>query len=105
MNKAWIICYDIADPKRLARVHRYLRGKATQLQYSVYWLEGSKEQHRACMDPLTKMIKPAQDDLRSYPIPAHGLKLKLGKAPFPEGIVWHGDPFVPHNMEQPHDNT
>lgn len=30
-----LVCYDIRDPKRLLRVHRFLRSQGFPLQYSV----------------------------------------------------------------------
>jgi hypothetical protein len=34
---AWLVCYDIAEPRRLARVGRAAREFAVPLQYSVLW--------------------------------------------------------------------
>ena len=34
---AWLVCYDIAEPRRLARVWRAVREFGVPLQYSVFW--------------------------------------------------------------------
>src|SRR5437870_5051974 len=36
MRTCYIVAYDIADPKRLQRVHRTMRGYGDPLQYSVF---------------------------------------------------------------------
>ncbi len=35
--REFIISYDIADPKRLSRIHRMLKRLAMPLQYSVFY--------------------------------------------------------------------
>ena len=39
--RGWLITYDITDPKRLVRLHRFLVRRATPVQYSVFHFEGS----------------------------------------------------------------
>ena len=36
MRKAWLICYDIADPKRWRKVYRTMRGYGDHVQLSVF---------------------------------------------------------------------
>ena len=42
--RAWLITYDITDPRRLVRLHRFLVRQATPVQYSVFHFEGSAAQ-------------------------------------------------------------
>jgi len=88
----FVICYDICEPKRLARVFRLLRKCAMPLQYSVFLFTGDERQLKRIMDALVRLIDPQQDDLRAYPLPKRGFKARLGKAALPEGIQWSGLP-------------
>ncbi len=36
MRTCYIVAYDMADPERLQRVHRTMRGYGDPLQYSVF---------------------------------------------------------------------
>ena len=35
----YVISYDIGNPNRLLRVHRFLKGFALPIQYSVFYFE------------------------------------------------------------------
>lgn len=82
----YLICYDIAHPRRLGRVFRYLKKRALPLQYSVFLFSGDDRQLERCLEAAVKLIDPAEDDLRAYPLPKRGFKERLGKAALPEGI-------------------
>ena len=84
----FIVCYDITDAKRLGRVHRALCKEAVPLQYSVFLFDGDDRQLKNLMQALATMIDTRKDDVRAYPIPARGLKARLGKPALPEGILW-----------------
>ncbi len=81
-----IICYDICSPKRLVRLHRFLKTRAVPLQYSVFLFTGSERRLTQCLEEAALLIDPSKDDLRAYPLPARGLKARLGKPILPEGI-------------------
>lgn len=87
-----LICYDIADPKRLGRLFRYLKKCAMPLQYSVFLFTGDDRQLARCLEKAVRLIDEKQDDLRAYPLPKRGFKARLGKAALPEGIQWSGLP-------------
>ena len=36
MRKTYLVCYDICDDRRLAKVHKIMRGFGDHLQYSVF---------------------------------------------------------------------
>jgi CRISPR-associated protein Cas2 len=61
---AFVIGYDISEPRRLLRVHREMCKHAT----------------------------PLEDDVRCYPLPARGFQGRIGVASLPAGIVWTGLP-------------
>ncbi|MCX8086381.1 MAG: CRISPR-associated endonuclease Cas2 [Rhodocyclaceae bacterium] len=88
----YVICYDIAHPKRLSRVFRYLKKRAFPLQYSVFLFVGDERQLERLLEGLQPLIDGKEDDLRAYPLPRRGLKARLGRACLPEGIQWSGLP-------------
>ncbi|WP_096911469.1 MULTISPECIES: CRISPR-associated endonuclease Cas2 [Acinetobacter] len=61
----WICCYDIRDPKRLAKVHQILSMLGIALNYSVFYLYLNLVQFEKLCLRLKKIIK-AEDDLRLY---------------------------------------
>lgn len=83
----YIICYDIAHPRRLGRIHRALKKLATPVQYSVFLFTGSEEQLQRCLTQLQHLMDPHQDDIRAYPLPQRGLRLVLGPSVLPEGVL------------------
>lgn len=88
----FIVCYDIGDPKRLGRLHRFLKQRAVPLQYSVFLFSGDDRQLDRLLDKAAAYIDPKVDDLRAYPLPVRGFKARLGKPALPEGVQWSGLP-------------
>ena len=90
----FVICYDISDPKRLCQVYRFLKQHAVALQYSVFLFTGDYRELDRIFAVVERYIDPNADDLRVYPLPARGLKVRLGKPALPEGIQFGGLPFA-----------
>ena len=95
----YIICYDIANPRRLGRIHRALKKQALAVQYSVFLFRGTDAQLQRCLDQLEALIDERYDDIRAYPLPQRGLRLVLGASVLPDGIIlgslpadWKGTP-------------
>ncbi|MDP2811895.1 MAG: CRISPR-associated endonuclease Cas2 [Rhodocyclaceae bacterium] len=88
----YVICYDISNPKRLGRLHRFLKKRAVPLQYSVFLFSGDDRKLDRCLAGAEKLIDGKEDDLRAYPLPARGFKARLGRPALPEGIQWSGLP-------------
>jgi CRISPR-associated protein Cas2 len=88
----YIICYDIANPERLNRLHRHLLKHAIPIQYSVFLFSGDDRKLQACLDIAASMIDIREDDLRAYPLPKRGLRVRLGRPTLPEGILWSSLP-------------
>ena len=84
----WLLAYDIADHKRLLSVHRRMKRHAMPLEYSVFWLEGSDHDRHACLGDVLPLLNRDEDDLRFYAMPSRGLRMRMGVAALPEGIVW-----------------
>lgn len=83
----WLVCYDIADRRRLARVHRWLVRHAVPVQYSVFIATGTAAEIDALVQGIARRIDPRRDDVRLYPLergrPAH----VLGQPLLAAGIV------------------
>lgn len=83
----WLVAYDIADSRRLGRVHRYLKRHAIPVQYSVFVFHGSQLALEAVLDGIAELIAPKADDVRAYHLPNHCEVAMLGKQDLPEGVV------------------
>lgn len=81
-----LVCYDIADPRRLARLHRFLKKRALAIQYSVFLLHADRRAADALMHEAAQLIDEDADDLRCYRLPRRGLAVRLGRAVLPQGI-------------------
>lgn len=86
-RRTYVIAYDIADPRRLARVHRFLKQFAFPVQYSVFLGTFTDTALNAILEGLATIIHPRQDDVRAYPLPAAPRIESLGRPVLPEGVV------------------
>lgn len=82
-----LVCYDIADPRRLGRVYRLLTSCATPIQYSVFVLSEMPAKLPVLIKDLEEIIDSREDDIRIYSLPWHLRIEKFGRARFPEGIT------------------
>ncbi len=85
-----IVAYDIANPKRLGRVHRYLKKQAVPLQYSVFLVELDQARREKLLRGLRELIDTRQDDVRIYPLPDQPEWIALGKPLWDEGMMVTG---------------
>jgi CRISPR-associated protein Cas2 len=81
-----IISYDIADPKRLARIHRYLKKKAEPIQYSVFLFQGTHQQLRIIYEDIADLIDENEDDVRFYTLPQKQQIVTMGRQGLGNGI-------------------
>lgn len=88
----WIVTYDIADPRRGVRVHRYMKSQGVPLQYSVFIVEASAARMRQVMLALEDLIDPGSDDVRAYRWADHAESHQLGADLLPEGVLISGQP-------------
>lgn len=91
--KAWLVAYDIHDPSRLRRVHRFMLNWGAPLQYSVFAVEARAKDLTRLKAGLFKRINPEEDDLRIYAIPNRGGGW-AGMAIHMDGIVLTGSPLA-----------
>lgn len=85
---ACLIAYDIADPKRLRRVHALLKGRALPLQYSVFLGRFTGKELDDLEQELRRRIHPKQDDVRIYALPGLTQPVSIGRPVLPAGVSW-----------------
>ena len=90
-NGLYLIAYDIANPKRLSRVHRTLKKQGLPVQYSVFTVVIKRKALLRLMDAINRLIQPAEDDVRCYRLPENTDIETLGRQFFPEGVLLFTD--------------
>ncbi len=83
----YLVCYDIADPKRLSKIHRSIVKHALFIQLSVYYLEGNQDDLNDLLDDLQQLMDERNDDIRAYQIGPLSEALQIGCRWLPEGIL------------------
>lgn len=83
----WLVTYDIADPKRLGRLFRYLKKQGVPVQYSVFLVDASAAKMASLVMAMAQLIDAQEDDVRAYRLPAKRWQVTLGASILPEGIL------------------
>lgn len=83
----YVIAYDIANPKRLSRIHRFLKKQGLPMQYSVFTLVIKHKPLLRLLDGITKLINKREDDVRCYRLPKDSKAITLGKQIFPADVM------------------
>lgn len=83
---AWLVAYDICEPRRLRRVHRLLRKEGVAAQYSAFMVEGNDDQILHLLARLRTMIDKCADDIRVYHLPQRCTVWSLGTQQWPQGM-------------------
>lgn len=83
----WLVTYDIADPRRLARLFKFLKKQGIPMQYSVFLVEASAAKMGNLIVQIAKMVDKDADDVRAYRLPERTWKVTLGASILPEGIM------------------
>lgn len=78
MRARYLVCYDIADPARLGRVLRLMKGEGVHLQYSVFLCSLTWPELASLKEALAARINPRADDVRIYPVPSGDVVLAMG---------------------------
>ena len=86
-NGLYLIAYDIANPRRLSRVHRTLKKQGLPVQYSVFTVVMKRKALLRLLDCLNALIKTAEDDIRCYRLPERAEIKTLGQQYFPEDVM------------------
>ncbi|MBU1664740.1 MAG: CRISPR-associated endonuclease Cas2 [Gammaproteobacteria bacterium] len=85
-SRTWLIAYDMTCPKRLGRVHRYLKTVAVPVQYSLFAAEETAQGIQRIRDALAQEINPKADDVRIYLLPMNLELHRYGRCALPEGL-------------------
>lgn len=83
----YLIAYDIADPRRLSRVHRVLKKEGLPVQYSVFTVVMKRPRLLRLLDRIDGEIVTAEDDVRCYRLPENTETSTLGRQYFPEDVM------------------
>lgn len=86
--KNWLLCYDIANPRRLASVHRYVKNIAIPLQYSVFQLTANNTELQHIINDLEQIISLKEDDIRIYPMHKKPKIYIIGSSTLQEGVLF-----------------
>ncbi len=76
----WLVTYDIADPRRLGRVFRFLKKEGVPVQYSVFWVNCNAIKMAALIAQVRLLITANEDDVRAYRIPERSATVTIGRA-------------------------
>ncbi len=85
-SKTWLVAYDIREPRRLRRVHRYLKKQGMPAQYSAFTVDAHDGQIAAILHALSGIIDIRADDVRAYHLPVQCPVWKLGAQDWPDGV-------------------
>ncbi len=75
-KKDFLICYDIANVKRLSKIGKIVEKRALRIQKSIYLFDhATKEELTELIDAVMKVFHDKEDDLRIYTIKDKGIHL------------------------------
>lgn len=89
----YLIGYDIAEPKRLQKIHKRMVKFSIPIQHSIFLYEGTITELEKYLKNILIIFDKKHDDLRIYPLPNNAKQWLLGKSVLPEGIIWTALPF------------
>lgn len=87
----YLVAYDIADTKRLARVHNVLKKHGMPVQYSVFTVVLKLKDLQKMLDHINKLINKREDDVRCYRLPRNPKIDVLGQQYFSGDVMLFTD--------------
>ena len=63
MRNSYLVCYDISDEKRLAKVGKIMRGFGDRIQYSVFECQLTRADLARCRHRLSEVIDHRADQV------------------------------------------
>ena len=98
-----IICYDIADPRRLRKVHKLLKSESLYLQRSIYAYKGTRLELAQLKQKILTKIDLKEDLVWGYQMPKQAFLHYWGKSPFMEGVyISNMPPSILHTKAPNH---
>ena len=88
----FLIAYDIRDPARLRRVHARIIRDGVRLHFSLYAADLGESAHASLLADLARLIDPACDDVRIYPVPDPPRGARLGPQQMADDLLLFGSP-------------
>ena len=68
-RKGWyLVAYDIANPKRLQKIHYLIKKEGLAVQKSLFFVQGTEARLNKLLDQIASIMVLREDDLRAYPI-------------------------------------
>jgi len=78
MEHAYLVCYDIRDPRRWRKVYRTMKGFGDWLQLSVFHCRLSREKWLRMQSHLDEVINHSEDHLLIFDLgPAETVELRV----------------------------
>ena len=75
-KKDFLLCYDISDKRRLAKIAKIIEADAMRIQRSIYFYERvTKKELNALVDRVLAILDQKADDFRVYTIKDKGISL------------------------------
>ena len=71
----FLIAYDVADTKRVAKLGRFLSKIGVRIEYSIFYIKANKEEMVEIAMKINDIIEPEMDDVRIYEIEDYGIAL------------------------------
>ena len=71
----FLIAYDIADNKRVAKLGRFLSKVGVRIEYSIFYVKAAKDEMTEIAMKITNIIDTEMDDVRIYEIEDYGIAL------------------------------
>ncbi len=77
----WLVCYDIANPKRLQKIGSYCEKFGIRLQKSAFQVDAEKELLDKLIQGLKELMNRKADSLVIYPICEDCRRLSISDGP------------------------
>ncbi|TAN45559.1 MAG: CRISPR-associated endonuclease Cas2 [Nitrospirae bacterium] len=78
MKANYLVCYDIKNERRLARVYRLVKQYGIHTQYSVFFCRFTWEELLNMKEKIARLIDAKKDDVRIYPLPSELKVIVMG---------------------------